>query len=151
MVHSSNAIETRFWIICAPRDHVMQSVKGGFCQLTHGRTKVLQRMSPGDWIACYSDHASSESNLPCQCFTAIGKVAEREVYHRALDEQRCPFRRDVHYSPVNEVDIRLLLSKLSFIKNKTYWALPFRRGYLEVSESDFRDIAERMLEEAFSP
>lgn len=151
MVQSGNGRDARFWIICASRDHVMQSVEGGFCQLIHGRPKVLRRTSPGDWIVYYSDHDSWERKFPCWCFTGIGKITEKDIYQVAVDEKPHVFRRDVHFHRANEVDVRLLIAKLSFIKNKTYWRLPFRRGYLEVDESDFRVIAERMLEIGFSP
>ena len=108
-------------------------------------------MSLGDWIAYYSGRDSLEGKTPCQRFTAIGKIAGEDVYQVTLGERFRPFRCEVGFRRAREVEIRPLIPKLSFIKDKKHWGLPFRRGYLQVSQSDFRRIAEEMLERQFSP
>lgn len=151
MTRSGEVSKTRFWIGSATRDHVMKGVAGGFCQLSHGRPETLRRMRRGDWIAYYSGRESSEEKTPCQRFTAIGRITGEEIYQVTMAGQFRPFRRDVQFCRAKEIGIRPLIPKLSFIENKQYWGLPFRRGYLEVSAVDFRRIAEAMLERSFRP
>lgn len=151
MSREAKGAKTRFWIGSATRDHVRAGMKGGFCQLSHGRPQALRRMSPGDWIAYYSGKESWETGEPCQRFTALGKIAGDEVYQVTMGKGFRPYRRDVHFCRSQEVEIRPLIPKLSFIKNKQYWGLPFRRGYLEVSAVDFRRVADAMLKKKFDP
>ncbi len=151
MTRVSQVAGPGFWIGSATRDHVLRGVEGGFCQLGHGRPEALRRMCRGDWIAYYSGRDSWESGTPCQRFTAIGRIAGEDVYQVTVDKQFHPFRRDVRFCRAREIEIQPLIPKLSFIKNKKHWGLPFRRGYLQVSESDFRRVAEEMLGKKFSP
>ncbi len=140
-----------FWIGSATRDHVRHGVKGGFCQLSHGRPETLRRMQRGDWIAYYSGRTSWKNGAPSQCFTAIGTITGEEVYRVTLKKDFHPYRRDVRFCRAGEIDIHPLIPKLSFITNKKFWGLPFRRGYLKVSRTDFRRIATPMLGKTFRP
>lgn len=141
----------QFWIGNATRDHVLRGVAGGFCQLSHGRPEALHRMRRGDWIIYYSSRESFEGDTACQRFTALGKIVGQEVYQVTMAEKFRPFRRDVNFCRVKEIEIRPLITKLSFIKNKQHWGLPFRRGYIQVGEMGFRGIAEEMLGRKFNP
>ena len=40
--------------------------------------------------------------------------------------------------------IQPLIEHLDFITNKKSWGFPFRRGFFEIGESDFRRIAAAM-------
>lgn len=151
MTHKTEPTDPQFWIGSATRDHVLRGVQGGFCQLSHGRPEVLRRMNRGDWIAYYSGRESWETNEACQRFTAIGRIAAGDVYQVTMTKAFRPFRRDVHFCRAQEIDIHPLISKLSFITNKQYWGLPFRRGYLQVSAADFGMIADAMLGARFTP
>lgn len=143
--------EPHFWIGSATRDHVLRGVEGGFCQLSHGRPEALRRMRRGDWIVYYSGRESWETAEACQRFTAIGKISSDEVYQVKMKDDFRPFRRDVRFCQAREIEIHPLIPKLFFIKNKKFWGLPFRRGYLEVSLADFRRIASPMLGKTFHP
>lgn len=145
-------VEPRFWIGGATRDHVLRGVEGGFCQLSHGRPEALRRMRCGDWIVYYSGRDSWEKGSEaCQRFTALGKISGDEVYQVKMRNDFHPFRRDARFCRAKEIEIHPLIPKLSFIKNKKFWGLPFRRGYLEVSLADFRRIASPMLGKTFDP
>jgi hypothetical protein len=141
----------QFWIGSAARDHVLRGVAGGFCQLSHGRPQPLGRMHCGDWIAYYSGRESPANNAPCQRFTALAKITGLEVYQVTVSAGFRPHRRDAKYYRTSEVDIRPLVPELSFITNKRYWGLPFRRGVFRVEEPDFRKVAEAMLPRSFDP
>lgn len=151
MHRPSKQAPSKFWVGSATRDHVVRGVEGGFCQLSHGRPEPLRKMKRGDWIVYYSGRESMDTKARCQRFTAIGELTGAEVYQVHLPGNFHPFRRDVTFCEAEEVDIRPLLPSLTFIKNKQFWGLPFRRGYFEIAETDFQRIAEAMLHKRYEP
>ena len=136
--------DTRYWIGVASRDHVMKGVAGGFCQLSHGKAGPVKLLSPGDWIAYYSPRAAMREGDPVQAFTAIGQIKLGEPYAGDMGGGFHPIRRDVDFLKAKEAPIRPLLEGLSFAKGRTSWGYAFRRSSFEVSEADFRKIAEAM-------
>lgn len=66
----------RYWIGVASKDHVLKAIGGGFCQLCHGKTNPLKRLTPGDWIAYYSPRTAKDGGEVVQAFTAIGQILE---------------------------------------------------------------------------
>lgn len=137
--------ETRYWIGVASRDHVMKGVAGGFCQLSHGKSGPVRRLSPGDWIAYYSPHEAMGEGEAVQAFTAIGKIKPGEPYQGEMRGGFHPTRRDVAFrKSAKQAPIRPLLDTLSFTKGRTSWGYAFRRGAFAVSEADFRAIAKAM-------
>ena len=135
---------TRYWIGVASREHVQRGVEGGFAQVCHGKPGPLQCMNGGDWIIYYSPTHSFGGKDKCQSFTAIGKIQSGNPYLFAMSENFIPWRRNVSFVSSHETPIELLLEKLSFIKNKTRWGFPFRRGCFEISPDDFQLIAYAM-------
>lgn len=128
----------------ASDDHVKAGVRGGFCQLCHGKMAAVRRISPGDWIAYYSPRTEMKGGEPVQAFTAIGRVKEGEPYPVDMGNGFVPARRDVEFLDRQPASIRPLIESLDFIKNKRNWAYPFPSGLLKISESDFRTISEAM-------
>lgn len=137
-------VTSRYWIGVASRDHVTRGVEGGFCQLCHGKSNPLKRLSPGDWIVYYSPRTAINAGEPVQAFTAIGQVLEGEPYRFDLGNEFIPYRRDVQFVAAQEALIRPLLDQLSFIRNKQSWGYVFRFGLLEIPECDFQRIAAAM-------
>jgi len=135
----------KYWIGVASKEHVQRGVEGGFCQLCHGKQQPLKRMSKGDWITYYSSKERFGNDIPCQQFTAIGKVIGDDVYQFEMEPGFVPFRRDIQFLKAKEAPIRPLIDKLSFIKNKISWGYAFRFGYLEIPYDDFKLIAEEMV------
>jgi predicted RNA-binding protein len=136
--------QSRYWIGVASKDHVLTGVQGGFCQLCHGKSNPLKRLSAGDWIVYYSPRTAMNSGNIVQSFTAIGQILDRDLYLVNMDNGFTPYRRDVRFIDVKEISIRLLLADLSFIKNKQSWGYVFRFGLFEIPESDFQIIATAM-------
>jgi predicted RNA-binding protein len=134
----------RYWIGVASKDHVLRGVKGGFCQLCHGKNNPLKRLSPGDWIIYYSPRDQVSGGEVVQSFTAMGRILEGEPYSFDMGNGFVPYRRNVQFVNVRETPIRPLLDRLSFIKNKRSWGYVFRFGLLEISESDLEVIATAM-------
>jgi hypothetical protein len=137
-------VSTKYWIGVASRDHVSTGVKGGFCQLGHGKLSAVRRLSLDDWIVYYSPRTQLNGGEPLQSFTAIGRIADREPYLFDMGNGFVPARRNVAFVEAREAPIKPLIAKLDFIKNKRNWAYPFRFGILSIAENDFRLIAQAM-------
>ena len=76
-----------------------------------------KRLTSGDRVAFYSPH-------PQQAFSETGFVSDTG------DIARQPCAAPIHP----------LIESLDFIRDKAQWGWVFRRGFFEISESDFRKI-----------
>lgn len=132
----------RYWIGVASYDHVLNGVKGGFCQLGHGKKTALEKMKPGDWIVYYSPRQQiAPDSQTLQAFTAIGHILAHPTHQADLGDFK-PWRRAVRFLEVSQpVPIRPLIAKLEFIKDPACWGYPFLRGHLEIERNDFELIA----------
>jgi predicted RNA-binding protein len=144
MTNSETHSPTRYWVGVASRNHVLKGIAGGFAQLCHGKQQPLKRMAKGDWIIYYSPQEIYGEKSTCQRFTAIGEVINNSVYQFEMSPDFTPFRRDVRFVSAQEICIRPLLDKLSFIKNKTSWGYAFRFGHLQIPETDFKLVQRTM-------
>jgi hypothetical protein len=136
----------RYWIGVASKEHVSRGLAGGFCQLCHGKSQPLKRMSVGDWIIYYSPKQTFECNSPLQAFTAIGEVVGDKVYPFEMSAGFVPYRRDIRFrSDAQDAPIRPLIDQLAFIQDKKRWGYAFRFGHIEIQKADFELIAGRML------
>jgi predicted RNA-binding protein len=88
-------------------------------------------MHKDDYLLVYSSKISMHGAEKCQCFTAIGKVADDEVYEFDTSPNFKPFRRKIDFYACNEISILPLISALEFIENKKSWGYPFRFGFLK--------------------
>ena len=137
----------KYWIIVTSKDHLQRGLAGGFIQANHGKAAPLKRMNLGDWIIFYSPRLEYEKPAKCQCFAAIGRIADENIYQYNISEGFMPFRRNVNFLPAKDVSIIPLINDLTFIKDKTHWGAPFRFGILQIPEWDFRLIASKMVED----
>ena len=136
--------KVRHWIGVASREHVRLGVKDGFAQFSHGKLAPARRPSEGDWVIYYSPKLKFDEAEPCQKFVAIGQVVDGEPFQVEQFPGFKPWRRKIRYEHATEVDIHMLIERLSFIKNKTKWGAAFRFGFFEIGKSDFAAIATRM-------
>lgn len=136
---------TRYWIGVVSRDHVLRGVEGGFAQVGHGHGTPLRRMAPGDWLFYYSPKTSLDGGEKLQAFTAAGRVADGDVYQVEMTPDFKPWRRDVTFeTAAQEAPIGPLKEQLSIVAGNANWGMAFRRGHLEIPESDARVIADGM-------
>jgi hypothetical protein len=135
------------WIIVASKDHLQRGLTGGFIQANHGKAAPLKRMHAGDWVLFYSPKLEFEKPEKLQCFTAICKILDEDIYHADMGVGFVPFRRNVQFLPSKDVSILPLIKDLTFIKDKAHWGAPFRFGTLQIPEQDFKLIAEMMVED----
>jgi predicted RNA-binding protein len=137
----------KYWIIVASKDHLQRGLAGGFIQANHGKAAPLKRMHAGDWVIFYSPKLEFDKPEKCQCFTAIVRVVDENVYQQDMGGGFVPFRLKVQFLPSKEVSIQPLIDELTFIKDKAHWGAPFRFGTLQIPEEDFRLIANKMVED----
>jgi len=139
----------RYWVNVISSNHVKKGIEGGFTQYGHGKRAALERLSPGDVIIFYSARETIARNSPAvQRFTAHAKVSETPVYRMELSSTFKPWRKDVEFTPESKfrsVDIRPLIGKLDFIRDKKHWGVAFRRGLFEIPEKDYQVIEKEMF------
>lgn len=135
---------TRYWVGVASRDHVRAAVRGGFCQLNHGREAPLKRLQAGDKIMYYSPRDMMGAGRPVQAFTAIGEVGDEDIYAVSVSPTFQPFRRKVRYAPSVDTRIAPLLPHLSFAGEHTGWGMILRRGVFTITAGDYALIADAM-------
>lgn len=138
------ATMTKYFLICASRDHVLKGVKGGFAQAGHGRKDFISKPLKGDWVVFYSSKDKFENGKPLQKFTALGKVTDEDPYQANTTGDFKPYRRNVEFKNVEETEIRSLLEQLTFIKNKKKWGFYLISGFREISKEDFNVINNKM-------
>jgi hypothetical protein len=132
---------TSYWMGVVCRDHVRRGAGLGIAQLGHGRRDGLARLSKGDWLVYYSPRTSLGKGDPLQAFTAIGEVADAEIW-RADEGDFQPWRRRVRYLPaVSEIPIADLPLELT---SERGWGVRLRRGLVELSQHDFDLIHKAM-------
>lgn len=140
--------ESRYWIGVVSQDHVANAVAHGFVQLNHGKSEPLERMQPGDGFAFYSPRESYPNGAMLQAITAIGRVADGDVYETEMPGLGAVFRRNVKFLDATAAPIRPLVPQLTFIRSKTHWGAAFRFGLVRVPREDFALIATAMGRDA---
>ena len=139
----------KYWIIVASKDHVKTGIEEGIAQACHGKAAPLMRMQKDDFIIYYSGKQTFGKPDKCQKFTAIGKVKDDEVYDYQMSPAFCPSRRNIDFFESEDVSILPLIDKLDFIQNKKSWGYPFRFGFFEINQNDFKLISSMMLNEVY--
>ena len=136
---------TKFWIGVASKDHVAIGVKLGICQFCHGKFAPCSKLSKGDFVVYYSSKISIYKPDLYQKFTAIGKIIDNEPYQVFVKENLAQYRRNIEYFQSKHIEIKPLIHKLRFIKNKTHWGCHFRYGFFEIDELSFDVIKTQMI------
>jgi hypothetical protein len=127
----------RYWLGVVSADHVARGVAQGIAQIGHGKRAGLQRMQRGDGFVYYSPRTSLDGGGPLRAFTAVGTIADDEIWQHHENEQFQPWRRRVSYDrvvrpvPVSEVTSGLDLT------SAPNWGYALRRGLLPLTQRDF--------------
>ncbi len=130
------------WLGVVSRAHVQRGAAGGFAQLCHGKAQPLRRMGAGDWLIYYSPTIEMGGEALC-AFTAIGEVADDEVFKFDMGGGFVPFRRRVRYAIAREVPLADLKDSLDLCAQPN-WGMALRRGHLLLTPRDFATIARAM-------
>lgn len=127
-----------------PGTGVFRAVKGGFCQLSHGKEAPVRRLHQGDVIIFYSPRERMGDAAPLQAFTALGEVTDEAAFPAKQTEGFHPYRRKVRHYDTETIEIRSLLHSLSFTRDRDHWSSSFCRGSFKISSDDFAVIAKAM-------
>ena len=131
------------WLGVLSRDHVRQGVALGIAQIGHGQKAGLARMRAGDALIYYSPRETMGGTASLRAFTAIGRIADDELWPVDAGEFR-PWRRRMHYDRGSvDVPISGLQADLELTQAPN-WGYPLRRGLVELSEHDYGRIARAM-------
>lgn len=136
----------RYFVGVASKNHIEIGCAGGFCQLCHGKSAPLKRMKQGDRIIYYSPKLCLDSKEPYQQFTALGTIADENVYQVEMFQGFFPFRRNVVWDEI------MRECPLSVAKTHCEWknyAPKLRFGHFEVSLSFFGFLAEYMTKDFY--
>jgi hypothetical protein len=124
------------WLGVVSRSHVERGVRLSIAQVNHGRMTGLNRMSAGDWLVYYSPRTDYPDGDALQAFTAIGRIADHEIF-QADDGDFHPFRRRVNYLPLKRaVPLAEVTERLELTAGAN-WGYQLRRGLLPLSDADF--------------
>lgn len=123
-------------------EHVRLGVEWGVAQVDHGKRAPLTRMRAGDEFVYYSPREGIREGAVLKSLTALGEIADDEIYQAEQGEFR-PFRRRVTFDPAARVTpIAGLPLELTSRPN---WGYALRLGLVPLSEHDIGVIREAML------
>lgn len=137
--------QEKHWIVVVSKDHLHRGLAGGFMQANHGKAAPLKKIKKGDWVIFYSPKMMMNGDEKLQAFTAIGQANDDEVYQEKMSEDFIPYRRNIKFYDCEETPIIPLINDLKFISNKKSWGYPFRFGFFEIEEHDFKLLKEKLL------
>jgi hypothetical protein len=130
------------WLGVVSADHIGRGVELGIAQVGHGKRSGLARMRPGDHLVYYSPR-DTLGGVPLQAFTAIGRVADDEVW-QADEGDFSPWRRRVAYqTSARTVPLASVRHRLELTSGR-HWGHQFRRGLVPLSDRDAEVLAAAM-------
>jgi hypothetical protein len=99
--------------------------------------KILNRKTVG---AAPNDPAAKVQQFRGRARVSGEPFESNDVTWHVRDSEIFPYRRTVEYLADGRAEVRPLIDKLSFVTNTLYWALPLRKGSVEITAKDFETI-----------
>jgi hypothetical protein len=126
----------------------------GLIGMSEHAARAIQRISVGDLIVFYINRKQVDSSptdpaAKVQRFRGLAKVCgeafeSNDLIWHIREGELFPHRRPVEFLSDVSASVRPLIEQLSFATNTKYWALPLRRGYVEMTAKDFAAIQATM-------
>ncbi|MDQ0676729.1 hypothetical protein QFZ30_000111 [Arthrobacter pascens] len=130
------------WLGVVSGEHVRRGVSLGIAQIGHGKRAGLARMKAGDTIVYYSPAERLGDGTPLRRFTALGTVADNEIWQGDEGDFK-PFRRRVHYEDTRPVDVENVKGLLKLTASRN-WGYQLRRGLIPLEQADVEILRSRM-------
>ena len=140
----------RYWILCMSEDNYLIATKQGLVGMSERHRTTIQKLAIGDMMTFYisKKRVDSPPNDPAhkvQRFRGIAQVSgeafeSNDLIWHVRDGAIFPHRRQVEFVADASTEVRPLIEKLSFVTNPAFWALPFQKGYVEMTHKDFETI-----------
>jgi predicted RNA-binding protein len=143
-----------YWILCMSEDNYEIARTQGLIGLAERHKKTIQKLAIGDMMTFYISKKKVDSppNEPAhkvQRFRGMARVtgdafeSDDLIWH-VREGEIFPHRRKVEFLADGSAEVRPLIERLSFVTNTTFWALPFQKGYVEITHKDFETIHRAM-------
>jgi EVE domain len=101
-------------------------------------------MHHDDWLVYYSPKTSLSDRALLQAFTAIGQIADDDIW-QANEGSFHPFRRRIRYeAAARDVPVAALAGQLD-LTSAPNWGYQLLRGLIPLSEHDLEIIRGTML------
>jgi predicted RNA-binding protein len=140
----------RSWILCMSEDNYMIAMKQGLIGMSERTRKAIHQIGIGDMIVFYItrqrvDSPPNDLAQKVQQFRGIARVTaeafeSNDLIWHIRDDEIFPHRRRVEFLSDSSTEVKPLIEQLSFVTNTTYWALPLRKGYGEITQKDLGTI-----------
>ncbi|MEP6980841.1 MAG: EVE domain-containing protein [Nakamurella sp.] len=114
--------------------HVRRGVALGIAQIAHGKRPPLARMQAGDRLVYYSPREQLGEPATLRAFTAIGTIADDEIW-QADEGTFQPWRRRVTYLRGTPVPLTEVQDQLELTRHPN-WGYQLRRGLVPLSVAD---------------
>ncbi|HXH09160.1 MAG TPA: EVE domain-containing protein [Alphaproteobacteria bacterium] len=144
----------RYWILCMSEDNYLIAKKQGLIGMSEQAKSAIHKITTGDIITFYIskkkvDAPPNDLTQRVREFRGIARVSgevfeSNDLIWNVRDKEIFPYRRKVDFLSDARAAVRPLIEKPSFVTNTIYWALPLRKGYVEISPKDFDMIQEAM-------
>ena len=130
------------WLGVVSAEYVRRGVGLGIAQIGHGKRAGLDRMKAGDTLVYYSPVECLGDRVPLRQFTALGVIADDEIW-RADEGEFKPYRRRVRYADTSPVPLDTLRNDLH-LTTQPNWGYQLRRGLLPLDVHDVALIRDNM-------
>jgi predicted RNA-binding protein len=144
----------RYWILCMSEDNYVIAMQHGLIGLAERHKVAMQKLALGDMLTFYISKKKVDSlpNDPAekvQQFRGLARVTgeafeSNDLIWHVREGEIFPHRRQVEFLADRSAEARPLIERLSFVTNTSFWALPFRKGYVEVTQKDFDTVCEAL-------
>jgi len=131
-----------YWIICITEDNLRITLRQQVIGFAESKGKLLKSFQPGDLVVFYVSRESLSSGKRVGKF--IGLAAIKGESYRSFEPMwkngLFPQRINIEALSEKSCDIRSLIDRLRFIKNKAKWGATFMPGIIRVSQDDFETV-----------
>src|SRR5262249_46003842 len=110
------------------------------------KSAILKSFAPGDLIVFYVSRESLSSTKRIGKFIGLAEVISQSYHSAAPIWNNGLFPQRIDIEPFSEkyCDVKALLIRLRFNKNKGNWGATFLSGILKIPHDDFETIRENM-------
>lgn len=122
------------WLAAVSAEHVRRAVALGIAQIGHGKRANLSRMHAGDTLIFYSPVQRLGDRIPLRHFTALGEIADDEIW-QADEGDFKPFRRRVNYADAAPVELGSVRDQLH-LTAEANWGYQLRQGLVPLDAHD---------------
>lgn len=144
----------RYWILCMSEDNYLIARQQELIGMSERQRGAIQKLAVGDIITFYIskkkvDSPPNDLAHKVQRLRGIAEVRgeafeSNDLIWHVREGEIFPHRRQVEFLDDASTHVRPLIEKLSFVTNTAFWALPFQKGYVEITPRDFETIQRAM-------